>query len=101
VPAFCPLWPAFAIQQHLNVGLVDALSIALAPVFFGAGRRLLESIDPQAAGLEIVEALHSPYHASKDDRPVQQTFWCNGCGCHARESAGEVSSEGHRALGCW
>jgi len=48
------------IQQYLNAGLVDEFSLALAPVFFGAGRRLFEGIDRQAVRLEMVEALHSP-----------------------------------------
>jgi dihydrofolate reductase len=51
---------AHAILQYLNAGLVDEFSIALAPVFFGAGTRLFEGIDRQKVGLEIVEAIHSP-----------------------------------------
>ncbi len=51
---------ADAILQYLNAGLVEEFSIALAPVFFGAGRRLFEGIDRRKVALEIVEALHSP-----------------------------------------
>ena len=36
------------IQQYLNMGVVDELEIALAPVFFGGGRRLFENLrEPQ------------------------------------------------------
>jgi len=51
---------ADAIVQYLNAGLVDEFSIALAPVFFGAGRRLFDGIDRRKIALEIVDALHSP-----------------------------------------
>lgn len=33
------------IQQYLNLGVVDELEMALAPVLFGAGRRLFENLD--------------------------------------------------------
>jgi hypothetical protein len=32
------------IQQYLNLGVVDELEIALAPVSFGGGRRLFENL---------------------------------------------------------
>jgi len=51
---------AHAILQYLNAGLVDEFSIALAPVFFGEGRRLFDGIDRRKVALEIVEAIHSP-----------------------------------------
>jgi len=51
---------ADVIQQYLNAGLVDEFALAVAPVFFGAGRRLFDGIDRRKVGLEIVEALHSP-----------------------------------------
>jgi dihydrofolate reductase len=51
---------AHAILQYLNAGLVDEFSIALAPVFFGAGLRLFEGIDRRKVAVEIVEAIHSP-----------------------------------------
>lgn len=35
---------ADVIQQYLNLGAVDELEIALAPVFFGGGRRLFENL---------------------------------------------------------
>jgi dihydrofolate reductase len=46
--------------QYLNGGLVDELSIALAPVFIGDGLRLFDGIDKRKVGVEIVEAIHSP-----------------------------------------
>jgi dihydrofolate reductase len=51
---------ANAIVQYLNAGLVDEFSIALAPVFFGAGIRLFEGIDRRKVAVNIVEAIHSP-----------------------------------------
>lgn len=35
---------ADVIQQYLNLGVIDELEIALAPVFFGSGRRLFENL---------------------------------------------------------
>lgn len=35
---------ADAIQQYLNLGVIDELEIALVPVFFGGGRRLFENL---------------------------------------------------------
>jgi dihydrofolate reductase len=35
------------IQQYLNLGVIDELEIALAPVLFGGGRRLFDHLaDP-------------------------------------------------------
>jgi dihydrofolate reductase len=51
---------ANAILQYLNAGLVDEFSIALAPVFFGAGIRLFDGIDRRKVAVDIVEALPSP-----------------------------------------
>ncbi len=35
---------ADVIQQYLNLGVIDELEIALAPVMFGTGRRLFENL---------------------------------------------------------
>ncbi|MCD6734751.1 MAG: dihydrofolate reductase family protein [Burkholderiaceae bacterium] len=35
---------ADVIQQYLNLGVVDELELALAPVLFGGGRRLFENL---------------------------------------------------------
>ncbi len=36
---------ADVIQQYLNLGVIDELEIALAPLFFGSGRRLFENLN--------------------------------------------------------
>jgi dihydrofolate reductase len=48
------------VLQYLNAGLVDELSLALAPVFLGEGLRLFEGIDKDKVALEILEAIPSP-----------------------------------------
>lgn len=48
------------VVQYLNAGLVDELSIALAPVLLGEGLRLFDGIDRRKIGVEIVDAIHSP-----------------------------------------
>lgn len=35
---------ADVIQQYLNLGVVDEIEIALAPLLFGGGRRLFENL---------------------------------------------------------
>lgn len=44
------------ILQYLNAGLVDEMSIALAPVLFGAGTRLFEGVDAARVALEPMRA---------------------------------------------
>jgi dihydrofolate reductase len=51
---------ADAIRQYLNAGLVDEFTLTVAPVFFGAGVRLFDGVDRDAAAVRIVEAIHSP-----------------------------------------
>ena len=56
---------ADVIQQYLNLGVIDELEIALAPVLFGGGRRLFENLRepvPQFRidkGSLIVQLLHT------------------------------------------
>jgi dihydrofolate reductase len=51
---------AHAIRQYLDAGLVDEFTIALAPVFLGAGLRLFDGIDRRRIAVEIAEAIPSP-----------------------------------------
>jgi dihydrofolate reductase len=49
---------ADVIQQYLNLGVVDELEIALAPVLFGGGRRLFENLTEPLPRLRIDRVLH-------------------------------------------
>jgi dihydrofolate reductase len=51
---------ANVIRQYLNAGLVDEFSLAVSPVFLGAGLRLFDGIDQDHVALDIVEAVDSP-----------------------------------------
>jgi dihydrofolate reductase len=51
---------ADAIQQYLNLGVVDELEIALAPVLFVGGRRLFENLREPAPRFRIDKVLDSP-----------------------------------------
>jgi dihydrofolate reductase len=51
---------ANVIVQYLNAGLVDEFSLAVSPLFLGAGLRLFDGIDERRIALEIVEAINSP-----------------------------------------
>lgn len=51
---------ADVIQQYLNLGVVDELEIALAPVLFGGGRRLFENLREPAPRFRIDEVLDGP-----------------------------------------
>jgi dihydrofolate reductase len=51
---------ADVIQQYLNLGVVDELEIALAPVLFGAGRRLFENLREPGPQFRIDRVLESP-----------------------------------------
>lgn len=48
---------ADAIQQYLNLGVVDELEIALAPVLFGGGRRLFENLREPGPSFRIDRVL--------------------------------------------
>jgi len=50
---------ADVIQQYLRAGLVDEFALAIAPVMFGGGRRLLDAIS-RDVGVELVETIASP-----------------------------------------
>ena len=51
---------ADVIQQYLNLGVVDELEIALAPVFFGSGRRLFENLREPGPRFRIDQVLDGP-----------------------------------------
>ncbi|MFI4926250.1 MAG: dihydrofolate reductase family protein, partial [Burkholderiales bacterium] len=51
---------ADVIQQYLNVGAVDELEIALAPVLFAGGRRLFENVREPAPQFRIDRVIESP-----------------------------------------
>ena len=51
---------ADVIQQYLNLGVVDELEIALAPVLFGSGRRLFENLREPAPRWRIDRVLDGP-----------------------------------------
>jgi dihydrofolate reductase len=49
---------ADVIQQYLRLGAVDELEIALAPVFFGSGRRLFENLGEPVPQFRIDSVLN-------------------------------------------
>lgn len=51
---------ADVIQQYLNLGAVDELEIALAPVLFGGGRRLFEKLREPGPQFRIDRVLAGP-----------------------------------------
>jgi len=51
---------ANVIQQYLNMGVVEELEIALAPVLFGGGRRLFENLSESAPQFRIDKAFDGP-----------------------------------------
>ena len=51
---------ADVIQQYLNLGVVDELEIALAPVLFGSGRRLFENLGESGPQFRIDKVLDGP-----------------------------------------
>lgn len=48
------------IQQYLNLGVIDELEVALAPVLFGGGRRLFENLREPAPQFRFDKVLGSP-----------------------------------------
>jgi dihydrofolate reductase len=51
---------ADAIQQYLNMGVVDELEIALVPVLFSSGRRLFENLREPGPQWRIDKVLDGP-----------------------------------------
>ncbi|MDB5050400.1 MAG: deaminase [Fibrobacteres bacterium] len=48
------------IQQYLNMGVIEELEIALAPVLFGGGRRLFENLSEPGSQFRIDKVLAGP-----------------------------------------
>jgi dihydrofolate reductase len=51
---------ANVIQQYLNMGVIDELEIALAPVLFSGGRRLFENLHESVSQFRIDNVLNGP-----------------------------------------
>jgi dihydrofolate reductase len=51
---------ANVIQQYLNMGVVEELEIALAPVLFGGGTRLFENLSEPGSQFRIDKAFDGP-----------------------------------------
>jgi dihydrofolate reductase len=51
---------ADTIRQALRAGYVDELSISIAPVVLGGGKRLFDGFD-QSTSLEHIRTLQSPF----------------------------------------
>lgn len=51
---------ADVVQQYLNMGAIDELEIALAPVLFGSGRRLFENLHEAVPQFRIDKVLNTP-----------------------------------------
>jgi dihydrofolate reductase len=51
---------ADVIQQYLNMGVIEELEIALAPVVFGGGRRLFENLREPAPRFRIDRVVNTP-----------------------------------------
>lgn len=49
------------ILQYLNAGLVDEFTMTLAPVFFGSGVRLFDTVEAARIALEPVRTEQSPH----------------------------------------
>ena len=49
------------IQQYLRAGLIDELHLAIAPVLFGAGERLLEDVNTRALEYECMQFVASEH----------------------------------------
>ncbi len=51
---------ASTVQQYLRAGLIDELTVHVAPVFLGAGARLFEDLPEALSAFECVELTSSP-----------------------------------------
>ncbi len=51
---------ADVVQQYLNLGVVEELEIALAPIIFGGGRRLFENVGADVPQFRVESVLQTP-----------------------------------------
>lgn len=51
---------ADVIQQYLNLGALDEIEVALAPVLFGGGRRLFENLTDRVPAYRIDRVIEHP-----------------------------------------
>lgn len=51
---------ANVVQQYLNLGVIEELEIAMAPVMFGSGRRLFENVREPLPQFRIDKVVDSP-----------------------------------------
>lgn len=51
---------ADVIQQYLNLGMIDELEIALAPILFCGGRRLFDNLNDPIQSFRIDQVIASP-----------------------------------------
>ncbi|MGK2932698.1 MAG: dihydrofolate reductase family protein, partial [Solirubrobacterales bacterium] len=49
---------AFTVRQALTAGVVDELTLDIAPVLLGSGERIFDGVE--SLGMEPVEVLNSP-----------------------------------------
>ena len=64
---------ADVIQKYLNMGVIDELEIALAPVLFGGGRRLFENLHEAVPQFRIDKVFDSP--TATHLRYVREVRW--------------------------
>jgi dihydrofolate reductase len=54
------LMGASVVQQSIRAGLLDELIISLVPKILGRGVRLLDGLEADRAGLEVVRVIDAP-----------------------------------------
>ena len=81
---------ADVIRQALGRGLVDELTISIAPVVLGAGKRLFDGFR-QSVELDILGTLQSP------SRPTSGTAFGAECPARPRATSARPPPRAHRA----
>jgi dihydrofolate reductase len=51
---------ADVIRQYLNAGLIDEMSVHIAPLMIGKGIKLFENVHHDQIALDITDVIHSP-----------------------------------------